>query len=140
MREPPPDARRAAAPRIDWVQLFFSSTGRIGRGAFLLAVAVLLAVFAAFEAAVSGVAHGLTAWAVHGVLLFAAACVLSQRLHDLGRSGWWAALVLLAFVVVWPEPDGLIDFLFVLPLIWAAVELGAMPGEAGANRFGRPVR
>ena len=140
MPAPPPDAQPAAAPRIDWVQLFFSSTGRVGRGSFLLAVAVLLAVFAAYEAAVSGIAHGLTAWAVHGVLLFAAACVLSKRLHDRGRSGWWAALVLLAFAVVWPAPENVVDFLFVLPLVWAAVELGALQGEAGPNRFGRPAR
>ena len=138
MPEPPPDAPRAAVPRIDWVQLFFSSTGRAGRSTFLLAVALLLAVFAGYEAAVSRIAHGLTAWAVHAVLLFAAACVLSKRLHDRGRSGWWAALVLLAFAVVWPAPDDLVDFLFVLPLVWAAVDLGGLPGEAQANRFGGP--
>lgn len=124
---------------IDWAHLLFSSTGRMGRGPFLLAAAALLAVFAVYEVAVSGLAHGLTAWAVHGVLLFAAACVLSKRLHDRGRAGWWAALVLLAFAVVWPKPDGLFDFLFALPLIWATVELGALPGEAGPNRFGPPV-
>ena len=139
MRDMPP-AAPSPAPRLDWAQLFFSSTGRTGRGAFLIAVAVLLAVFAAYEAAVTGIAHGLTAWAVHGVLLFAAACVLSKRLHDCGRSGWWAALVLLAFAVVWPQPEDFIDFLFVLPLVWAAVALGAMPGEPGANRFGPPAR
>lgn len=134
------DYPRAAGPvRIDWAHLLFSSAGRLGRRPFLLAIAALLAVFAAYEAAVGGLAHGLTAWAVHGVLLFAAACVLSKRLHDRGRAGWWAALVLLAFAVVWPGPDGLVDFLFVLPLIWAAVELGTLPGEAGANRFGPPV-
>jgi uncharacterized membrane protein YhaH (DUF805 family) len=128
----------SAPARIDWTRLLFDGTGRLGRGPFLLAIAILLATFALYEAAVDGVAHGLTAWAVHGVLLFAAACVLSKRLHDRGRAGWWAAPVLLAFVVVWPEPEGLIDFLFALPLIWAAVELGALPGAPGANRFGPP--
>jgi uncharacterized membrane protein YhaH (DUF805 family) len=130
----------SAPARIDWTRLFFDGTGRIGRGPFLLATAVLLAIFALYEGAVEGAAHALTAWAVHGVLLFAAACVLSKRLHDRSRAGWWAALVLLAFIVVWPQPDGLIDFLFALPLMWAAVELGALPGAAGANRFGgRPT-
>jgi len=131
-----PDARRTAP--IDWAQLFFSSTGRLGRTPFLIATAGLLAVFAVYEGAVEGIVHWLTAWAVHGALLFAAACVLSKRLHDRGRAGWWAALVLLAFIVVWPEPDGFIDFLFALPLIWAAIELGVMGGEQGANRFGPP--
>jgi uncharacterized membrane protein YhaH (DUF805 family) len=129
----------SAPTRIDWSQLLFSSTGRLARAPFLLAVAALAGTFAVYENAVEGLAHGLTAWAVHGLLLFCAACVLSKRLHDRGRAGWWAAVVLLAFIVVWPEPEGLIDFLFALPLIWAAVELGAMPGQAGPNRFGPPV-
>jgi len=127
-----------APAQIDWSELFFSSTGRMTRGTFLLAVAVLVGTFALYEKAVGGLAHGLTAWAVHGLLLSCGACVLSKRLHDRGRAGWWAAAVLLAFIVVWPEPEGLSDFLFALPLIWAAVELGAMPGEPGPNRFGAP--
>ena len=39
-------------------------------------------------------------------------------------------------VAVWPRPEGFFDFLFVLVLIWALVELGVMAGEPGANRFG----
>ena len=64
------------------------------------------------------------------------ACVLSKRLHDRGRSGWWAALVLFALVAVWPTPHGFGAFIFSLILVWAAVELGVMQSEAGANRFG----
>ena len=74
-------------------------------------------------------------------LFYCAACVLSKRLHDRGRSGWWAALILLAIVGVWPQPAGFFDFLFVVVLVWAGVELGAMPGEAGTNRYGaNPLR
>jgi uncharacterized membrane protein YhaH (DUF805 family) len=121
------------------VKLFFASAGRLNRAPFLGAIALVLALFATYEAAVRGLAHLLTAWLVHLVLVFTASCLLSKRLHDRGRSGWWTAVLLLAFAVVWPEPEGLIDWLFVVPLAWAAVDLGAMPGEPRPNRFGSPV-
>jgi uncharacterized membrane protein YhaH (DUF805 family) len=67
--------------------------------------------------------------------------VLSKRLHDRGRSGWWSALILSAVAAVWPHPSSFFDFFFVLVLIWAAVDLGVMTGEAGANRYGpNPLR
>ena len=80
--------------------------------------------------------HLLTGVIVYPALFYCGACVLSKRLHDRGRSGWWAALVLVAVVAVWPRPESFFDFFFTLVLIWAGVELGAMPGEAGANRYG----
>ncbi len=130
---------QATLKRIDWAQLFFSSSGRVSRGPFLIAVAVLLAVLVLYDEAVSGIARALTAWVVFSVLLFSALCVVSKRMHDRGRSGWWSALVLLAFLIVWPEPDGFFDFLWALVLLWSAVELGVMGGEQGANRYGPPV-
>ena len=68
-------------------------------------------------------------------LLFTGACVLSKRLHDRGRSGWWAAVILLAAVAVHDTIE-FWDFPFVLVLVWAIVELGVLAGEQGANRFG----
>ena len=64
------------------------------------------------------------------------ACVLSKRLHDRGRSGWWAALILFALIAVWPTPHGIGALVFTLILGWAVIELGVMQSEAGANRFG----
>jgi uncharacterized membrane protein YhaH (DUF805 family) len=82
------------------------------------------------------VAQWLTGWIIYIPALYCGACIVSKRLHDRGRSGWWAALVLFALVAVWPHPRGFGSFLFSLILIWAAVELGVMQSEAGANRFG----
>jgi len=48
------------------------------------------------------------------------ACV--RRLHDLGRTGWWALLAFIPFV----------NFAF---FFW----LTTAPGEAGSNEFGLPV-
>ena len=122
----------------DWVRLFFSSAGRMGRGPFLVAIAVLLALFAGYDTAVHGWLRAATGWLVFLVLVFSAACVLSKRLHDRGRAGWWAGVVLLAFVVVWPWPQGVVDALFLAVLVWSAVDLGAMPGRPGFNRYGPP--
>ena len=45
--------------------------------------------------------------------------------------------MLVAIVAVWPHPETFFDFFFTLVLIWAGVDLGAMHGETGANRYGR---
>ena len=121
---------------ISWTDLFLSAAGRIGRTPFLIACAFLIAGAAIYEAWVGATLHWLTGWFVYPFLLYCGACVLSKRLHDRGRSGWWAALVLFALVAVWPTPHGFGAFIFSLILVWAAVELGVMQSEAGANRFG----
>ena len=121
--------------------LFFSAEGRLSRTPFLAAAALLVVLAAVYEAIVGVTLHWLTGWAVYPLLIYCGACVLSKRLHDRGRSGWWAALILVAMVATWPRPVGFFDFLFALVVVWAVVELGVMPGEAGANRYGpNPLR
>ncbi|MDG2531838.1 DUF805 domain-containing protein [Caulobacter endophyticus] len=124
--------------RIDWAELFLSSTGRLARAPFLIASAVLIGVAVLYEAIAGDVLRLLTGWLVYTALLYSGACVLSKRLHDRGRSGWWAALVLVALVAVWPTPQHFLDFVFALVIVWAIVELGVMGGEQGANRYGQP--
>ena len=127
--------------QIDWVELFFSSTGRVGRTPFLIAAAALTAIAILYEATMGPTLHWLTGWIVYPGLLFSGACVLSKRLHDRGRSGWLAAIVILALIAVWSQPFNFIDAVFSIVIIWAAVELGAMPSEQGANRYGpNPVK
>jgi len=126
---------------IDWATLFFSATGRTSRAQFLIAATILAGATAVYEAVVSPALHWITGWVVYPVLFFCGACVLSKRLHDRGRSGWWAALILAALVAVWPQPTGFFDFLFAIVLVWATVELGVLSGEQGFNRYGpNPLR
>lgn len=126
--------------RIDWSGLFFSAEGRAARTPFVLAALSLILVLAIYEAVVEpeslALVHTFTGVLVYPALLYVGACVLSKRLHDRGKSGWWAALILFAVVMVWPAPHGVLDFLGLLVLLWAFVELGLMPGEQGTNRFG----
>jgi uncharacterized membrane protein YhaH (DUF805 family) len=121
-------------------RLFFDSAGRIGRGPFLAGIAVLAALFWGYEAVVRGAAHAWTAWLVDLVLVFSAACLLSKRLHDRGRAGWWAFVPLLAFAVVWPRPTGVLGWAGAAVLAATLVDLGLRPGEGGANRYGKPRR
>ena len=126
---------------IDWRELFLSADGRISRTPFLSGSAILIAITAIYESLVGPVGHWLTGLIVYPAILYAGACLASKRLHDRGRSGWWAALILFALAVIWPHPPAFIDFLLMLVLVWAAIELGLMESEQGANRYGpNPVR
>ena len=126
--------------QIDWSELFFSGQGRAARGPSWLAAVILVAIAASYEV-IPATLHWLTGWFVYPALFYCGACVLSKRLHDRGRTGWWAALILFATVAVWPQPSNFFDFLFMAVLVWAVVELGVMPGEAGTNRYGpNPLR
>lgn len=127
--------------QIVWGDLFFTATGRLSRTPFLIASAILIGLVSVYEAVVPAPVHWMTGWFVYPALIYCGACVLSKRLHDRGRTGWLAALILFALVAVWPQPVGLFDFLFSIVIAWAVVELGVMPGELGANRFGvNPLR
>ena len=127
--------------RLDWTELLFSSAGRLSRAPFIITAAVLFAIAVLFESVTSQPARWILGIFVYGFLLWCGASITAKRLHDRGRSGWWAALVVLAVAAVWTPPQSYLDFLFSLVLIWAAIELCAMPGEQGANRFGpNPLR
>jgi uncharacterized membrane protein YhaH (DUF805 family) len=129
--------------QTDWAELFFSSTGRLARTPFVIASAGLFAVAYLYLLITPHIVQMLTGWFVYPALLVVGCCLLSKRLHDRGRSGWWAAIVIAALIAVWPLPRSFFDFIFAIIVVWAVVELGLMPGEAGANRFGpsplRPV-
>ena len=126
--------------KVDLGTLFFSPRGRAPRGPFLVASALILVATAIYESAVTAPVHWVTGVMVYPALLFSAVCVLSKRLHDRGRSGWWAAPLMLAVLMVWPHPHSVFDVLAVVMIVWGLVELGLMPGEQGWNRFGRNPR
>lgn len=117
-------------------ELLLSAQGRAPRFPSIVAAALLVVLAAFYEAFAESALHWITGWFVYPALFYPGACVLSKRLHDRGRSGWWAALILVSVVAVWPHPVGFLDFVFFLVLVWAFVELVLMPGEQGANRYG----
>lgn len=126
-------------PKIDWYELFFSSSGRTRQTPFIIALVILLLAVWLYEAVAVDALRLLTFWIVYPFLFFVAANVLSKRLHDRGRSGWWALVILVAFVMVWPVPREFSDAVGALVLLWAFVDLVLMPGERGFNRHGPPA-
>ncbi len=123
--------------RLDWTQLFFTSTGRLSRTPFMISSAVLFMSAWLYEAVSSPAVRWITGWVVYPFLLWCGVSIAAKRWHDRGRSGWWAAPVIVAVLTVWnPAAPSFLKALFSFLLIWAAVELAAMPGEQGANRFG----
>jgi uncharacterized membrane protein YhaH (DUF805 family) len=128
--------------QVSWSDLFLSANGRTSRLQSLIGAGVLLVLAAFYEALVEDlIPRLLTGWLVYPALIYCGACVLSKRLHDRGRSGWWSALILVSVAAVWPHPAGFFDFPFFLVLVWALVDLAVMPGEQGANRYGQsPLR
>ncbi|CAN5165558.1 DUF805 domain-containing protein [soil metagenome] len=126
---------------IDWRDLFLSADGRLARTPFLIGAAILLVPFAFYQAVDSLTFHIVTGWLVYPLLIYCGVCVLSKRLHDRGRSGWFALPIVLGLIATAPWPNSFFDFLWMLVIVWAAVELGVLPGEQGANRFGvNPLR
>ncbi len=124
--------------RADLMAWFFESSGRVGRIGFLARLCVLIVILAVYDAVARGAVHALTGWLVDWPLFFSGACVLSQRLHDRGRAGWWAAPILLAFCLAWPHPHGAIGLLALAATGASSLWLGLMPGERGFNRYGLP--
>jgi len=120
----------------DWKTLFISAKGRLARSPFLAAFAALLIVWGVYESINPDDLRWVTGWAVYPSLIFLAACLLSKRLHDRGKSGWYAGLIIVAIIAMFPQPQGVLDFLFAVVLVWATVELAVLGGEEGANRFG----
>ncbi|MDQ2860401.1 MAG: DUF805 domain-containing protein [Pseudomonadota bacterium] len=121
---------------IDWRELFLSPSGRTPRAPFWIGAIALFILSAIYEAVTGPTLRLLTFWFVYPALLASGACVISKRLHDRGRSGWWAALVLLALAMIWPTPRGARAVVALPVIVWAVVELVVLSGEQGANRFG----
>ena len=119
---------------IALTDLFFTSTGRAGRGPFIGGAAVLLCLWAAVDLGLPlpGWLHALIAAA----LLYCGFCILSQRLHDRGRSGWWSGPILLILALAWPHPVTLPAWIATAGLAFVAFDLAILPGQKAFNRYG----
>lgn len=120
--------------------LFLTSSGRIGRIAFFVGAGVLLALWASFDRLAPLAVRDLVGWAVAAALLYSGACVLSQRLHDRGRSGWWSGPILLAVALAWPRPQAPFDWIALGLLVVVVVDLALLPGQKTFNRYGAPPK
>lgn len=119
---------------LSLIELYISGVGRIGRLVFIPSV---LGAIAAFELYERTPWRLITGWVAYPVLMCLAASVLSKRLHDLGKAGWWSALPILAYPWIRPWPDGIVGGIAFAIVLWFAGWLVLTPGEARFNRFGQ---
>lgn len=81
-------------------------------------------------------------------LLWPASAVMVKRLHDRNKKGWWALLVILAWMLLagnWTMFNGtwqwaLGRFVPTLIFLMMLLDLGVFTGTAGENRFGSEAR
>jgi len=114
---------------LSLTQIIFSFTGRIGRGTFWAIWCSMMGVSLIIGLVIGGIAGSgpdgeVTAIVVY--FLYLIPCVWIglamqvKRWHDRDKSGWMV----------------LINFIPVLGLIWALVELGFLQGTIGPNQYG----
>ena len=146
-----------SGPSLDWRKLFLDANGRIGQKDFWIGFAIVF------------VANLVLSWipllgfVISLLLFYAWVCVASKRLHDMGRSGWLAAIPVAlgvlslmmmvgsvvggmmsagydggAGMMIGMGGAGLIAGLAFLVNIAFVIWLGVTPGQAGDNRYGPP--
>lgn len=117
------------------LELFFHSTHRVGRAPFVVGIAVLWGIWGAAGWLIERGVPALALLPVQLLVGYCGLCVLSLRLHDCGRSGWWGWPILAA-LCFGTSTDGwlaaVLGFSGVLAVVW----LGLQPGEQGLNRHG----
>jgi uncharacterized membrane protein YhaH (DUF805 family) len=147
----------AGGATMDWKALFFSFHGRVGRRRYWLAlVACNVAAFAisfvvGFLARVASGSDGALVPLVQGPInlagAYVSAAITAKRLHDHGRSGWWALAIALMGGVIYRASQGLLPNTapyatvfgpWFLPYLGFFILLGFLPGQKSSNRFGPP--
>ncbi|QOL16374.1 DUF805 domain-containing protein [Dickeya dianthicola] len=123
----------------------FSFRGRIGRRDFWLGMVIVLALMVGlFMLAGTGWLETQKAAFVLVVLMWPLAAMLVKRLHDRNKSGWWALLLVVAWMLGngnWSMLPvlgqwGVGRFLPTLITVMLLLDCGAFVGTAGVNRFG----
>lgn len=142
------------------VQLF-DPRGRAGRRDFVAVAVALLVIQVLGVLALAWLEEEwgrVSALPLNGLLIYMAVCATCRRLHDIGRSGWWLPLGLLAWIaaglivalllgsVLGPaaiQPGApafwVVFLLLLIPPLLAALWLHLEEGEASPNRFGPPI-
>lgn len=126
-------------------QWLFSFKGRIGRRDFWIWMVLwVVSMTLLFVLANGGMLDFQTAAFILVCLIWPTACVMVKRLHDRGRHGGWALLMVLAWMLLsgnWAILDGTLAWAVgrlipVAIIVVMMIDLGAMIGTQDKNRFG----
>jgi uncharacterized membrane protein YhaH (DUF805 family) len=134
----------------DLKTLLFGFSGRINRAKYWAALGIYFAIVVIFvvsgmvlstvsEAALIALMIG--AFIVYIPILISSVAVGIKRLHDRDKNGWWLLIFYLlpgVLSAIGEAGGGAIVFTIASFAIsmWAIVELGALRGTAGTNRYG----
>ncbi|MBV8044695.1 DUF805 domain-containing protein [Pluralibacter sp.] len=130
-------------------QWLFSINGRIGRRDFWVWIGIwVLAMIVLFTLAGSGWLSLQTAAFALVCLLWPTAAVTVKRLHDRGKSGIWALLMILAWMLLagnWAMLPGVWQwgvgrFIPTLIIVMMLIDLGAFVGTQGENKYGKETQ
>lgn len=127
-------------------QWLFSFKGRIGRRDFWIWIGVWIAAMVLLFSLAG------SAWLTSQMAAFALVCllwptaaVLVKRLHDRGRSGLWAFLVILAWMLLagnWSMLPSVLPWVVgrLIPtviFVMVIIDLGAFVGTQSENKYGK---
>lgn len=127
-------------------QWLFSIKGRIGRRDFWIWMGIwVLAMVILFTLAGGEMLSIQTAAFILVCLLWPTAAVTVKRLHDRGKSGAWALLMVLAWMLLagnWAMLPGVWQwgvgrFVPTLIIVMMLIDLGAFVGTQGENKYGK---
>lgn len=130
-------------------QWLFSIKGRIGRRDFWIWMGIwLLAMVILFTLAGGEMLSIQTAAFILVCLLWPTAAVTVKRLHDRGKSGIWALLMVLAWMLLagnWAILPGVWQwgvgrFIPTLIIVMMLIDLGAFVGTQGENKYGKDTQ
>ncbi|MGL5698367.1 MAG: DUF805 domain-containing protein [Kluyvera sp.] len=130
-------------------QWLFSIKGRIGRRDFWIWIGIwIVAMAALFGLAGRELVDLQTAAFMLVCLLWPTAAVTIKRLHDRGKSGLWALLMVLAWMLLagnWSMLPGVWQwgvgrFIPTLIIVMMLIDLGAFVGTQGENKYGKETQ
>ena len=130
-------------------QWLFSGKGRIGRRDFWIWIAIWAVTMVALFSLAGGALVDLqTAAFMLVCLLWPTAAVTIKRLHDRGKSGIWALLMILAWMLLagnWSMLPGVWQwgvgrFIPTLIIVMMLIDLGAFVGTQGENKYGKETQ
>lgn len=130
-------------------QWLFSIKGRIGRRDFWIWMGIwLLAMVILFTLAGGEMLSIQTAAFILVCLLWPTAAVTVKRLHDRGKSGIWALLMVLAWMLLagnWAMLPGVWQWgvgrlIPTLIIVMMLIDLGAFVGTQGENKYGKDTQ
>lgn len=130
-------------------QWLFSIKGRIGRRDFWIWIGIwILSMVILFTLAGGGWLNMQTAAFILVCLLWPTAAVTVKRLHDRGKSGIWALLMVLAWMLLagnWAMLPGIWQwgvgrFIPTLIMVMMLIDLGAFVGTQGENKYGKDTQ